>query len=247
MANSTITTREKILKAALKLFSERGYNGATTSEIAKEAGVAEGTIFRYFPTKKDLLLSVANPVVVGSLKSIIADCKEYSPQDFLEAVIHNRLEIISNNIDLVKVLVTESQFHPELKDKFIEEIIYPAAGLMQVYFQEQGQKGILRDIDTEISVRVLVGMVAVFVIWKYAFEGERYVKFSDEAVVSNIVDIFLNGMLKKPGEKVIASDSQEYREQGLEIASCCSNVCFFSADSNRLWQGGLSKKLYGDC
>lgn len=196
-----MNTRDKILDAALILFSEKGYNGATTSEIAREAGVAEGTIFRYFPSKKDLLFSVANPVVVDSLKNIIADFKEYSPQEMLEAVIHNRLQIISQNINLVKILITESMFHPELKDNFFSEVIFPAGKLMQEYFQEQGQKGILRDIDTEISLRVLIGMVAVFVVWKYAFEGEEYVKFRDEAVVSNIVDIFLNGMLKKPEEE----------------------------------------------
>jgi len=193
-----MTTRDKILEAALKLFSEKGYKGATTHEIANQAGVAEGTIFRYFPSKKDLLLSVANPVVVDSLKNIIADCQDYSPQGMLEAVIHNRLEVVSKNIDLVKILITESQFHPELKDKFVTEIVLPAASLMQAYFQEQEQKGILRDIDTEISIRALIGMVAVFVVWKYAFKGEKYVKFSDEEVVTNIVDIFLNGMLKKP-------------------------------------------------
>lgn len=196
-----MTTREKILEAALKLFSEKGFNGAVTSEIAKEAGVAEGTIFRYFPTKKDLLFSVANPVVVDSLKSIIEDFRNYSPRELLEAVIQNRLEIISQNIDLVKILISESQFYPELKDKFFTEVIGPAAGLMQAYLKEQGEKGILRDIDPEISVRVLVGMVAVFVVWKYAFKEDKYVKFSDEAVVSTIVDIFLNGMLKNPGEE----------------------------------------------
>lgn len=44
--------KEAVLKAAVKIFSEKGYSAATTSEIAKEAGVAEGTIFRYFKTKK---------------------------------------------------------------------------------------------------------------------------------------------------------------------------------------------------
>ena len=42
---------EKILKSAIKIFSEKGFSASTTSEIAKDAGVAEGTIFRYFKTK----------------------------------------------------------------------------------------------------------------------------------------------------------------------------------------------------
>jgi AcrR family transcriptional regulator len=45
-------TQKKIIDAAIKVFSEKGFEGATTSEIAQEAGVAEGTIFRHFSTKK---------------------------------------------------------------------------------------------------------------------------------------------------------------------------------------------------
>ncbi len=201
MSESRKSTREKIFDAALKVFSEKGYNGATTSEIAREAGVAEGTIFRYFPTKKELLLSVTNPVIVSSLKNIIADYRDCSPQELLEAALHNRLEIINQNIKLVKILVSEAQFHPELRENFLTGVILPAASLMREYFKEQEQKGILREVDPEISIRVLVGMMAIFVIWKNVFEGERYVKFADEEVVSAIVDIFLNGMLKKPEEE----------------------------------------------
>ena len=51
--NSKLNEKEqKILNAACLVFSQKGYSSATTSEIAKWAGVAEGTIFRYFKTKK---------------------------------------------------------------------------------------------------------------------------------------------------------------------------------------------------
>lgn len=118
MSRDQMTTKEKIQNAALKLFSEKGFNGATTSEIAGEAGVAEGTIFRYFPTKKDLLMGVVNPVIVESLRDVIEKTKHSSPQEFLEAVLYNRLGLISQNIELVKIIVSEIQFHPEIKENF---------------------------------------------------------------------------------------------------------------------------------
>lgn len=46
------------MEAALKLFTERGFHGTSTSEISKEAGVATGTLFNYFPTKVDLINSL---------------------------------------------------------------------------------------------------------------------------------------------------------------------------------------------
>ncbi|WP_052488047.1 TetR/AcrR family transcriptional regulator [Gordoniibacillus kamchatkensis] len=53
----------RILQAAVETFSEKGYASASTSEIAKKAGVAEGTIFRHFKTKNDLLLSIVTPMI----------------------------------------------------------------------------------------------------------------------------------------------------------------------------------------
>ncbi len=47
-----------IMEAALKLFTERGFHGTTTAQISKEAGVATGTLFNYFPTKEDLINSL---------------------------------------------------------------------------------------------------------------------------------------------------------------------------------------------
>ncbi|WP_410508531.1 TetR/AcrR family transcriptional regulator [Methanosarcina hadiensis] len=50
--------RKAIMEAALKLFTERGFHGTSTAQISKEAGVATGTLFNYFPTKEDLINSL---------------------------------------------------------------------------------------------------------------------------------------------------------------------------------------------
>ena len=52
-----------ILSAAIELFSEKGYEATATSEIAKKAKVAEGTIFRYYKTKKELLFAIPNCII----------------------------------------------------------------------------------------------------------------------------------------------------------------------------------------
>jgi AcrR family transcriptional regulator len=57
MTDSMQEKREAILKAALKLFAERGFDGTPTALISREAGVSTGTLFRYFPTKEDLINS----------------------------------------------------------------------------------------------------------------------------------------------------------------------------------------------
>src|SRR5574344_2040477 len=82
--NKLTKKQESILISAVELFSEKGYEKVSTAEIAKRAGVAEGTIFRQYKTKKELLQSIIipsfmrflKPVVVKGLVSDILD-KEY--------------------------------------------------------------------------------------------------------------------------------------------------------------------------
>lgn len=62
--------RKAILEAALKLFTERGFHGTSTAQISKEAGVATGTLFNYFPTKEDLINSLYSEVK-GELSRIM--------------------------------------------------------------------------------------------------------------------------------------------------------------------------------
>ncbi len=105
---------EKILQSAIKLFSQKGFSATTTSEIAKDAGVAEGTVFRYYKTKKHLLVKVmsklievmseeliANPVVEMFKKNEVKDDKY-----ILKILLMDRLEIFNKYWDIIQVIIT---------------------------------------------------------------------------------------------------------------------------------------------
>lgn len=55
--------KKKTIEAAIKLFAKQGYHGTSTLQIAKEAGVSQATVFKYFKTKEDLLYSIIVPVI----------------------------------------------------------------------------------------------------------------------------------------------------------------------------------------
>ena len=73
MDNDMTEKQINILSAAIELFSEKGYEATATSEIAKKAKVAEGTIFRYYKTKKDLLFAIPAALSKASLFEIFLD------------------------------------------------------------------------------------------------------------------------------------------------------------------------------
>jgi AcrR family transcriptional regulator len=117
----------KIIQAAIETFSEKGYAASSTSEIAQKAGVAEGTIFRHYKTKKDLLISIVAPMMVNIMGPLLM--KEFAKiinapyetfEDFLRAIIRNRLEFVRNHLPMVKILIQEIPFHDDLRQSFKE-------------------------------------------------------------------------------------------------------------------------------
>lgn len=96
-------TEQKILNAALKMFSEKGYAGATTRIIAAEAGFTEMTIYTKFKTKQNLFDQVMNygmEKLNADASSIIFVDKEFDdPQDFLETYVKNSVNFVWNNFE----------------------------------------------------------------------------------------------------------------------------------------------------
>ena len=109
--NKLTKKQESILISAVELFSEKGYEKVSTAEIAKRAGVAEGTIFRQYKTKKELLQSIIipsfmrflKPVVVKGLVSDILD-KEYPTiESFVENLVIDRYKFAKEETPLFKI------------------------------------------------------------------------------------------------------------------------------------------------
>src|SRR5476649_2639258 len=103
-----------VLLTAIDLFSEKGYEATSTSEIAKKANVAEGTIFRYYKTKKDLLFAIPTVLSKASLfETFFDDFNELWNSDhenfenFLRKLILNRKRFISETMPILKVIIQE--------------------------------------------------------------------------------------------------------------------------------------------
>ena len=81
-----LETREKLLKSALKLYTEKGYHSTTVDEIAKNAGLSTGVAYRYFKNKKDMLLAA---ITYGF--SVIKELAGIEEADFLKTDLENTL------------------------------------------------------------------------------------------------------------------------------------------------------------
>lgn len=194
-------TAERILEAAIKQFSSKGFSGSKTKEIAKEANVSEATIFRYFETKKDLLLALVSPAIVNSLTQILLESNGKSPEEIIHSFFKQNATQISNNLDLFKVIVFESLFHEELRETLLKDIVEKRVRLLRNFLDQQSMKGNFKEIDPQTASITLSGMLIGYMIRKHAFHEVSMDEESEDRIIREMTEIFLHGIEKGKKEK----------------------------------------------
>lgn len=192
--------QKRIVTAAVEVFAEKGYSASSTSEIAQKAGVAEGTIFRHYKTKKDLLMSIVSPLMVKLLAPFflrdftkVLDAAYPRYEDFLRAVIRNRVAFVQSHFPLVKIMLQEIPFQPELREQLkgivAKEVLVRIQRVVERY-QSDGQ--ISSTIPSLSVVRVTATTVIGFVIARYLLAPEH--KWDDEAELETTVQFIMKGL-----------------------------------------------------
>jgi len=194
---SETETKKRILDAAQKLFARKGYEGTTTRELAHEAGVAEGTIFRHFPNKKAILVEVATAGWVELLTDLLTELSEMGSYKAVAQVMRHRMLNFRANSDMMRVCFLEAQFHPDLRDRIQSEVISKMTDVAEAFFQTAIDKGVYRKINPKIVAQVFLGM---FVIAGFSDNTLLEPNASPQTLLEmaeGIADIFLNGVLIK--------------------------------------------------
>jgi len=162
-------TEQKILDAALKLFAEKGYAGATTRIIAQEADVNELTLFRKFRTKKNLFYMVISQKVLKMvedaeyvLKNL--DDKFKDSHDFLKALIMDITRTAENHFEVINLMTREREMILNASQNFIEEFI----NNISVYMEKNVQ-------NDEINGKVLLFSILSFIYLLLLDQGRTFV------------------------------------------------------------------------
>lgn len=197
MTPETRSTKEKILESALKLFSAKGYLGATTREIAKEAGVAEVTLFRHFPSKENLLEGVLkNYSFLPELKHILPELSSLKYEDALFVIIRSFLDSLFLRKDITKIMKTEILTHPEQVTRFFRPFLDELYDTIASYFEEMQKKGLCREFDTRLGGRALLGMIfSYFEVEEFIFQRQS-TQEDYEKTIKEFINIFIKGTLK---------------------------------------------------
>lgn len=122
--------KKKTLESAIKLFAKQGYNGTSTLQIAKEAGVSQATVFKYFKTKEDLLYSIIVPVIPKLFSSFLGRVKKAnSVQELISYVVRDRFEFLEENRNTVRIVFSELLTNEELK----KQLLFPISKIFEEF------------------------------------------------------------------------------------------------------------------
>lgn len=154
-------TRQRLIEAARSLFAEHGYDGATTAAIAASAGVAEGTIYRHFKDKKELLFACLEPVISEAFERNLAKAEDgLSLRELVENMVRERLRILRENREIYRILFTQAQYDPEVRKLFYERALGPRAERIAAVIKKFKERGGLSRAPNPLIISVgLQGML----------------------------------------------------------------------------------------
>jgi len=186
-------TRERILEAALKVFSRDGISGATTREIARVAKVNEVTLFRSFKNKNELL----RQAVLGSAsryEQVFAEASLESTEDFRRTVrsyAQASANKLSENADLVRTFMGELNRHLKLWRSLFAEAAKSSRQKFIAYLKAGQKAGLVRaDLDAETAADALTGMLLAGMLRSPLTDSF----YTNKRYVETCVALFLKGI-----------------------------------------------------
>src|SRR5579883_1802680 len=186
--------REEILDAATELFAEHGYSDAVTQLLADKLQVGKGTIYRHFPSKKDLFLAAADRAMRRLHESIEASLQGIEePLDRIRAGVRAYLDFFADHPECVELLIQErAQFHDRLKPTYFEHRERSIRRWRDLYRMLIGE-GRLRDMPVERITDVFAAMLYGSMFLNYM--SGRSGSFSAQA--DDLLDVAFFGILSE--------------------------------------------------
>ena len=190
----TVNKHGKIINAATKVFAKKGFFTARISDIAKEAKVADGTIYLYFDNKFDILLSVLDEEIgklTEQIRKAISD--ESDPEKMLAIFARTHLTAMKKNRNLAEVIQVELRQNDKLVREFRNTTFQSYLNIVSEIIRKGQQQGIYReDILPGIAKRAFFGALdEVARVWTASLETN----YSLDDTVNQVVTIFLSGII----------------------------------------------------
>ncbi|PJZ55907.1 TetR/AcrR family transcriptional regulator [Leptospira barantonii] len=204
--------QKKIFLAAIDIFAQKGFSAATTMEIAKKAGVAEGLIFKHFKSKKELLLRLVLPIMEGFIAPITLRrlqgvfSKDFSSiEEFLTAVFEERISFIAKNRNLIRIILQETLVNSEIQgvlERVFTERLAPLIIQRLKKFQDQG---LIEEMPITSAFRLVATNLAGYILFtEIFFQQKAEDGWDNEAELKRTIEFISKGLAPNKKEALVS-------------------------------------------
>lgn len=154
--------RGEILAAARSVFAEKGFEAATVDEIAERAGLAKGTLYLYFPSKREIYLGAFRDGVMEVVEAARKGMEEANGvYDKLRAFVRIRMQYAEDNRELFKIFHSEfgQITHPAAKGEWFMNIYQEQLEALSTLLEEAARAGMVRNLPAGVAASAIYGMV----------------------------------------------------------------------------------------
>jgi AcrR family transcriptional regulator len=187
--------RLQILAVAVKLFSQRGFRGTTTKEIALAAGVSEAMVFRHFATKEELYAAILDHKACSGGKFEPAELAADAIRRKDDRAVFEGLALGADDPDFQRLLLHSALEKHELAQMFFDQFVLQVYEFLGGYIRDRQREGVMVEMDPAIIVRSFIGMVMHHSLNNNLWDPQRrLLDISNESAAKQFTDILLNGI-----------------------------------------------------
>lgn len=186
-----------LIASASALFAAKGFNGTTTKEIAKAAGISEALVFKYFPTKRALYAAILKEkVTVSELLEAVEEAAKKRDDFLVFSLIASYRIRPGVDPTLLRLLLFSALEGHELSDMFFGKQHKVFYDHLATYIQTRILERAFRKVDPLLAARAFIGMVVHHRLLHEIFRVPMH--RSHEETVATYVELFLNGLKQGP-------------------------------------------------
>ncbi len=207
--------RLQILRVAVSLFSQRGFRGTTTKEIAQAAGVSEAMVFRHFATKKELYSAILDHKACAGgpidPEHMVADAlQRKDDQAVFEGLALGALQHHECDPEFQRLLLHSALERHELAQMFFETFVRRVYEFLGGYIRERQRDGAMIEIDPTIVVRAFIGMVMHHSLNNNLWDPKRrLLDVSNETAARQFTEILMNGIRSNQTARQVSKNNRQ--------------------------------------
>lgn len=192
---------DEVLDAALDLFIDQGFAATRVEDIARHAGLSKGAVYLYFPSKQAILEALVRRAIVPVAQSAADTAGSFDgdPRDALRmvfAIIAQRLAD-PRVVAIPKLIIREIGVFPQIAEMYRREVIERAMPVAAGLIRRGIDKGVFRPVDPELTLRSLIGPIAIHMLMAEAFGIMPEKGLEMPRLIEHHMDILFNGLLSE--------------------------------------------------